>query len=124
MTFPLSAVTSLLSPDALARTAHGLLDSIHQLTSDPASLVAGVLDKVGLNPQPLPPKYGSELIPQDRALDPGKLFGDLNLPHLPGPIGGISKFLDDCGTVPRKFPFPPPPPGPWAELANSALNFR
>lgn len=56
---------------------------------DPFPKLAGLLDKIGLNPQPLPPTA------------------------LPGPLAGspasVAKFIDDfCGTVPRG-PFPPGP---------------
>lgn len=57
------------------------------------ALISSLLDKVALNPQPLPPK------------DVGALFA-----------GGKLAAYDDgdwCGTVPHKVPqFPPPAPGP------------
>lgn len=61
--------------------------------------VDALLAKVALNPQPLPPTS----------------FG-----------GGKPTAFDDggwCGTVPRKLPpFPPPPPGPWADIASAATG--
>ncbi len=61
--------------------------------------LAALLDKVALNPQPLPPTSSG---------------------------GGKPAAFDDvewCGTVPRKLPpFPPPPPGPWADIASAATG--
>lgn len=62
-----------------------------------------LLDRVALNPQPLPPKHdGAEL---------GR--------------GKVAAWDDGgwCGTVPRRLPpFPPPPPGPWADIASAATG--
>ncbi|MEO7245240.1 MAG: hypothetical protein ABIX12_08850 [Rubrivivax sp.] len=66
---------------------------------------ASMLDRVALNPQPLPPKetsIGASLAGRLSAYDDG----------------------DWCGTVVRKLPhFPPPPPGPWADLVAGAGAF-
>jgi hypothetical protein len=54
---------------------------------DPFAKLSGLLEKMGLNPQPLPPK---------------EIAG--------AALGAASKFADEfCGTVPRG-PFPPLPP--------------
>lgn len=66
--------------------------------------LASLLDRVALNPQPLPPKEGIG------AMSAG---------------GRITALADGdwCGTVPHKLPhFPPPPPGPWADLVNAATG--
>lgn len=62
---------------------------------DPFKAISGLLDKIGLNPQPLPPT---------------QLAGSL--------LSGASKFADEfCGTVPHKLPgFPPTPPLPGGIL--------
>ena len=68
------------------------------------SLLGSLLDKVALNPQPLPPKEG------------GAGFGDGKL--------AASDDGDWCGTVPHKLPHfpPPPPPGPWADIVSAATG--
>jgi hypothetical protein len=70
------------------------------------SPAVGLLEKLGLNPQPLPPK--------EAAIGMDKAFG-----------GGAMNLDDWCGTVPKRFPPPPPPPlGPLAELMGSMLGGR
>ena len=75
----------------------------HGLGSRIGSLIGSLLDRVSLNPQPLPPK------------DAGAVFA-----------GGKVAAYDDgdwCGTVPHKLPhFPPPPPGPWADIVSAATG--
>ena len=62
-------------------------------------LVGSVLDKVALNPQPLPPHEGGALLSQS------------------------AKFADEyCGTVPHKVPHWPPPPPEWSSLAGIAAK--
>lgn len=62
---------------------------------------ASLLDKVALNPQPLPPR--------DSGLGGGRT--------------AAYDVVDWCGTVPRRLPpFPPPPPGPWADIARAATG--
>jgi hypothetical protein len=125
MSFQLSALTSVAST-----ALHAALDVAHQAAGGGAAGgaaarasgddvpfcgtpvpghppiprgIGSLLDAVALNPQPLPPKEVA-----------GGLKG-----------GGLaSAFLDDwCGTVPKKIPhFPPPPPGPWADLAAAATG--
>ena len=116
---------------------------------DPAQNQAtSVIDRVALNPQPLPPK----LLGLNQFVNPGvaaainpqplppRNFGQsqfvspgaaVSLNPQPLPPGGGdlsgSKFAADdwCGTVPRTLPhFPPPPPGPWADVVSSALALR
>lgn len=67
------------------------------------ALIGSLLDKVALNPQPLPPK------------DVGAAFAS----------GKLAAYDDGdwCGTVPHKLPhFPPPPPGPWADIVSAATG--
>lgn len=62
-----------------------------------------LLEKLGLNPQPLPPKEAG-----------GGLLQSL--------ADGFN--LDDwCGTVPKRFPPPPPPVGQLAEVMG-AMGLR
>jgi hypothetical protein len=81
------------------------------------------LQRIGLNPQPLPPTGTA-------AQGGGSLFDEFcgtvpRLPiPLPGPRGGI---VDDfCGTGPRIPHFPPPPPPPLfsslPELSSTAMG--
>jgi hypothetical protein len=35
-----------------------------------------------------------------------------------------SLLMDECGTVPRRLPFPPPPPPPWVEHINQMMAGR
>jgi hypothetical protein len=66
-----------------------------------ASLAKGLLERLGLNPQPLPP--------QAVVAEGAQKIG--------GGGGGSAVMLDDwCGTPWRKFP--PPPPPPFGELGN------
>ena len=63
-----------------------------------------LLERIGLNPQPLPPKEAA-----------GGLLQSL--------INGFD--VDDwCGTVPKHFPPPPPPPGPLGEVLGGMLGAR
>jgi hypothetical protein len=64
-----------------------------------------LLERIGLNPQPLPPK--------EVATAGGPAFG-----------GRAASFDDGdwCGTVPRHFPPVPPLPGPWGDLLTSVQS--
>ena len=63
--------------------------------------LGALLDRVALNPQPLPPKEAG-----GAAINAGK-----------------AAAYDDggwCGTVPHKLPHFPPTPGPWADIVGAA----
>ena len=89
-----SSIGHVLSQLPSAEAAAGLL-----------SPAAGLLEKLGLNPQPLPPK--------EAAVGMDKAFG-----------GGAMNLDDWCGTVPKRFPPPPPPLGLLAELMGSMPGGR
>ena len=74
----------------------------------PIPLGSTLLEKLGLNPQPLPPKEAMV-----GGLD--KAFG-----------GALSLDDDWCGTVPKRFPPPPPPPlgGLLQELMGGMMGAR
>jgi len=81
MTFPLSL-------GAVLRTAQPLLSPLATLPQ----AKSGLLDKVALNPQPLPPR--DSVARESMSLSQR-----------------LGQYLDEfCGTVPRRLPPPPPPP--------------
>jgi len=75
-----------------------------------------------LDSKPIQPKNQSQI----QFVSPGATQALNPQPLPPGGVGGVERTsLDDdwCGTPPHPG-FPPHPPGPWAELAASALAFR
>lgn len=80
---------------SFAISAAARLDIGH-LATQALDTPTGLLDKVALNPQPLPPKEAGALAS--------------------GALSSMGDDIDPCGTVPRRPPnFPPPPRPPWAE---------
>ena len=115
MSFAISAATSRLNAELLARTP---------VESSPTAYVSSILDKVALNPQPLPPKSFSDrlgLAPIFHRFDAVALNPQPLPPRSATLVG--SRLLDDdwCGTVPKRLPVPPPP-APWAEVLQSLLS--
>jgi len=124
MSFALTSAAPQLNAQNFASLALGALNSLQTPGQSPLSAITGLLDKIALNPQPLPPKA----LGLNQLLDPSAALA-INPQPLPpggGEHGGFSSLADDwCGTVPHVLPhFPPNPPGPWADLVNSALSFR
>jgi hypothetical protein len=103
-----------------------------------------VIDPASMTPPPIPPRFIglNQFVTAQNALalntqpvqprnfrpsqfvSPG-VASSLNPQPLPpgGGEGAAQLSADDewCGTVPH---FPPPPPGPWADIVRSALAFR
>lgn len=115
MSFAITAAASRLNAELLAKPP---------VDPSPTAYVSSVLDKVALNPQPLPPKAFGDLLglaPIFHRFDAVAL----NPQPLPPRSATLvaSRLLDDdwCGTVPKRLPVPPPPE-PWAGVLQSLLS--
>jgi hypothetical protein len=143
MSYALTAAAANALSNVLLST-HTVEDG-HPSMPDPAdNETTSVIDPASLTPPPVPLQYlglsqyvssanasaldSRPIQPrnsgQSQFVSPGATQA-LNPQPLP-PGGGVERTsLDDdwCGTPPHPG-FPPHPPGPWAELAASALAFR
>lgn len=74
---------------------------------------AGILEKVALNPQPLPPKAAVSVAAVELAQRVSQMAIEANV-RGENPAGWVSELLDDwCGTGwPKKWPWPPGGPDP------------
>jgi len=143
MSFALNAAAA----DALSKvllTTHTVEDPSVQMPDPSQNETTSVIDPASLTPPPVPPQYlgvnqfvnplnalalnAQPIQPrnsgQSQFVSPG-VASSLNPQPLPpgGGEGSGQVFADDewCGTVPH---FPPPPPGPWADVVHAALASR
>jgi len=115
----LSQILSSLNASGGDDSCNGLDPSQDETTSDTDPTAQGAqpfsLQDLGLN-QIISPLLNALSLGSDQSINPQ-----------PVPPGGgefnqrMSADDDWCGTPSH---FPPPPPGPWADVVNTALSFR
>jgi len=80
--------------------------------------------EVALNPQPLPPRFAFLVSLAQTVISRAELIQEIaDATGSEGKLGGyISKFIDDCITGKRRWPFPGPPPPWWFDKGLNGID--
>lgn len=115
--------------DPLIRQVFGLTARHAHVFAEPGGFVqrsGRFVDRVALNPQPLPPRFAVVVALAEAAVSRAELVADVGAASGHNRAGGryMSELLENwCGTPPRKFPWPGPGPRPdWAGTAVGPLD--